>query len=155
MATWHDFETEAPELAAAVRARFEARKHHVLATLRAGGEPRVSGTEVRVHGGDLTIGSMWQSVKARDLLRDGRFALHAHMGDESMEGGDAKVAGRALEVTDPRWLAEYREVVQPPPGPFHAFRLELTEAVLTEVAGDHLLISTWRPGSAVRVVERH
>jgi hypothetical protein len=46
-------------------------------------------------------------------------------------------------------------VVQPPPGPFHAFRLELTEAVLTEVAGDRLLISTWRPGSAVRVVERH
>lgn len=29
MATWREFEHAAPELAAAVRARFEATKHHV------------------------------------------------------------------------------------------------------------------------------
>src|SRR5690242_3416648 len=41
MATWREFESDAPELAAAVQARFEATKHHVLATLRPGGAPRV------------------------------------------------------------------------------------------------------------------
>jgi hypothetical protein len=40
MATWKQFAAEAPDLAYAVRARFEAAKHHVLATLRADGSPR-------------------------------------------------------------------------------------------------------------------
>lgn len=155
MANWQDFEREAPELAAAVRGRFEAHKHHVLATLRKDGSPRVSGTEARIHGPDLTIGSMWQAVKALDLQRDGRFALHANPGDGSMEGGDAKVAGRAVEITEERQLSAYQEATQPPPGPFHAFRLELEEAVLTEVAGDRLRIRTWRPGRPVSEVERH
>ena len=52
MATWEDFEQEAPEPAALVRARFEAEKHHVLATLRKDGSPRVSGTEVDFVGAD-------------------------------------------------------------------------------------------------------
>ncbi|HZD38745.1 MAG TPA: pyridoxamine 5'-phosphate oxidase family protein, partial [Actinomycetes bacterium] len=56
MATWEQFTSEAPELAAAVRARFEATKHHVLATVRRDGSPRVSGTEVDFHGPDLIVG---------------------------------------------------------------------------------------------------
>src|SRR5690349_12713874 len=107
MATWQQFETEAADLAAAVRARFEATKHHVLATLRKDGSPRVSGTEVRIYDGDLTIGSMWNAVKALDLRRDGRFALHANPGDGSMDDGDAKVAGVAREVVDEADLAAY------------------------------------------------
>jgi hypothetical protein len=154
MATWQLFEEEAPDLAKAVRARFEATKHHVLATLRRDGSPRVSGTEVQVHGPDLTIGSMWQAVKARDLQRDARFALHANPGDGSMTGGDAKIAGRAVEVVDESELAAYAGETNPPPGPFHLFRLDLTEAVLTTVEGDHLLIRTWRPGAPPTSVER-
>ena len=87
-----------PELALAVRARFEATKHHVLATLRSDGAPRVSGTEVIIGGDVLALGSMWRAVKALDLRRDGRFALHSNPGDGSMEGGDAKVSGTAVEL---------------------------------------------------------
>ncbi|MFJ6216521.1 pyridoxamine 5'-phosphate oxidase family protein [Streptomyces sp. NPDC092296] len=155
MATWQQFEREAPELAAAVRARVEAYKHHVLATVRKDGSPRVSGTEVRRCGPDLTLGSMWQAVKARDLQRDGRFALHTNPGDGSMAGGDAKLAGRAVEITDEGELAAYRVAVPPPPGPFHAFRLDLAEVVLTEVEGDELVIRSWRPGRPVNTARRH
>jgi len=95
MATWEEFAREAPELAAAVRARFTATKHHVLATLRRDGSPRVSGTEVDFRGADLTLGSMSGARKASDLRRDGRFALHANPGDGSMAFGDAKLAGVA------------------------------------------------------------
>src|SRR5215204_6233773 len=95
-APWSTFEAEAPALAAATRARFTATKHHVLATLRADGSPRVSGTEVQFHGDDIVAGSMAEAVKVRDLRRDGRFALHANPGDGSMEGGDAKIAGVAV-----------------------------------------------------------
>src|SRR4029453_9554377 len=114
-APWGRLAEEAPELAAAVEARLTATKHHVLATLRRDGSPRVSGTEVQVRGPDLTIGSMPGAVKARDLQRDGRFALHANPGDGTMEGGDAKVSGRAVEVTDEAELAAFRDEAEPPP----------------------------------------
>ncbi len=152
-ATWRQFAGEAPELAQAVRARFEATKHHVLATLRRDGSPRVSGTEVQFHSDDLMTGSMWGAVKARDLQRDGRFALHANPGDGSMEGGDAKLSGQAVEVTDPEELRAFIEA-QEPPEPFHLFRLLIGEAVLTSVQGDRLVIESWRPGAPPRRVER-
>jgi len=46
MATWAQFESEAGQFAAMVRARFEAAETHILATLRKDGSPRVSGSEV-------------------------------------------------------------------------------------------------------------
>jgi hypothetical protein len=153
--SWAAFAAEAPELAAATKARFTATKHHLLATLRADGSPRVSGTEVQFHGDDLVAGSMPASVKARDLQRDGRLALHANPGDGSMEGGDAKIAGVASEVTDPGELAAYAGGVAPPE-PFQLFRYGLSEVVLTSLhpAGDRLVIETWRPGRGVTRVER-
>ncbi|MFC8452999.1 pyridoxamine 5'-phosphate oxidase family protein [Kitasatospora sp. NPDC057223] len=157
MATWQDFEHEAPDLAPAVRARFEANKHHVLATLRRDGSPRVSGTEVQFIGADLTIGSMYGAVKARDLQRDARYALHSNPGDSSMAGGDAKIAGHAVEITDAVELTAYESELPepPPPGPFHAFRMELDQVVLTTLEGDHLLVRSWRPGEPVKTVQRH
>lgn len=155
MATWQDFEQQAPDLAPAVRARFEADKHHVLATLRRDGSPRVSGTEVAFLGADLTIGSMHGAMKALDLRRDPRFALHAHPTDERLTGGDSKLSGRAVELVDEDERSAYEaDLPEPPPGPYHAFRLELEQVVHTEVAGDHIVITSWRPGEPVRRVER-
>lgn len=150
MATWQRFEEEAAELAAAVRARFGAGQTHVLATLRRDGSPRVSGTEVDFRGAELSFGSMRGAVKARDLLRDGRCAIHAHpYGDGD---GDAKVAGVALEVAGAD-RAAYTTGTEPPGG-FHAFRLDLHEAVLTRVVGEELVISVWRPGRGVATHRR-
>lgn len=140
MADWHEFSEQAPELASAVRARFEATKHHVLATLRADGSPRVSGTEVQFSGDDLTMGSMPQARKARDLQRDGRCALHANPGDGSMAAGDAKVSGTAVEIATK--------------DSSHLFRIELSEAVLTTVEGDQLVITHWAPGRGVQRRQR-
>ncbi len=153
--TWQKFADDAPELASAIRGRFEAARHHVLATLRGGGAPRLSGTEVNFQGPDLWIGSMPGAVKARDLQRDGRFAVHAHPGDpdgSSMEVGDAKVSGMAVEVTDAERETYRDESV--PPGSFHAFRLLLTDAVLTSVEDDQLVIRSWHEGSGTSEVRR-
>lgn len=145
MANWPEVRTDAPELAAAVEARLSAFKHHVLATVRRDGSPRVSGTEVEQRPDGLYLGSMGQAVKARDLQRDGRFALHANPGDGSMVGGDAKLSGTATEVAD-----------HPDAGNSHLFHLDVTEVVLTSLHpdGDRLLIETWRPGQGVRRVDR-
>jgi hypothetical protein len=144
MATWEEFSAEAPEMAAIARRGFQAAKHHVLATLRRDGSPRVSGSEVDFRGADLAIGSMAGARKAADLRRDGRFALHANPGDGIGEG-DVKVAGYAVEVT---------------PGDgadgSHLFVLDLREAVVTSIHpdGDRIVIESWRPGEPVRRVER-
>ena len=70
MASWHEVEAEAPELAARARERFDANKHKTLATLRRDGSPRISGTEIQFADGEVWFGSMWEAVKALDLRRD-------------------------------------------------------------------------------------
>jgi len=161
MAGWREFEAEAPELAGEVRARMAAHKHKVLATLRKDGSPRVSGVETEVVAGDLWLGMMDRSVKALDLKRDPRMALHIGSPDAPHDPaeweGDAKVAGRAVEVTDEAARRRFLGALpQAPPGPFDLFRVDVAEVVLTRVGSpaDHLLIEFWRPGEDVRRVER-
>jgi hypothetical protein len=145
MTSWQEFAEEAQELAAAIRGRFEAHETHILATLRKDGSPRVSGSEVAFNGDELTFGSMSAAVKARDLQRDGRFAIHAHPADPLTEG-DAKIAGVATEVNNQAENADGS----------HAFVVSLTEAVLTSVdqPAEELVIKVWRPGQGVTVVRR-
>jgi Pyridoxamine 5'-phosphate oxidase len=152
MTTWAQFENEARDLAATVRARFEAAETHVLATLRKDGSPRVSGSEVQFTGQQLTFGSMLNAVKARDLQRDGRCAIHANPSADARDLGDAKVAGTAVEVTGE---AKDAYATGSEPGEdFHAFRLDLTEAVVTSVEGDELVIRVWHPGQGVQTFRR-
>ncbi|QFU88088.1 pyridoxamine 5'-phosphate oxidase family protein [Amycolatopsis sp. YIM 10] len=129
--SWKQFETEAPELAKRVHARFTAEKSHVLATLRRDGSPRVSGSEVEFRDGELVLGSMLDAMKARDLRRDGRCAIHAYPGDPE-NGGDVKVSGVAEEL--------------PGGEDAHLFRVALTDVVLTWVEDNALKVETWWPG---------
>lgn len=155
MTTWKRFEMEAPELAAPARARFEATKHHVLATLRRDGSPRVSASEVDLWRDELVLGSMFEAHKARDLQRDPRCAVHANPGDDSTEGDDVKLAGRAVEADDDIKAAYVGDAPETPQ-PFHLFTVELAEVVLTGLHpdGDRLVIRRWRPGAPIERFER-
>jgi hypothetical protein len=152
---WAAFTAAAPELARTVEERFGAFTHHTLATLRRDGSPRTTGLEVRFLRGELWLGMMPDSLKALDLRRDPRFALQANPGDGTgMGGGDVRVAGRAVEVTDPAAKAGYVEEVEPPE-PFHLFRTELTEVVRTRVEDDtYLVVQVWKPGEPLRTLRR-
>jgi hypothetical protein len=154
MSTWSEFAAQAPELAERVRGRLQAHKHMTLATLRRDGSPRISGTEAQFVDGELWIGSMWQALKARDLQRDGRFALHSGTDGPEVFAGDAKVAGVAQEITDPERVRKLNG--GGPPGRSHLFRLDLREAsvVAHNEAHDALVIDVWRPGQGVRRIER-
>jgi hypothetical protein len=162
MATWSEVTRAAPELAAAAQRCFDAHVHKTLATLRADGSPRISGIEASFRDGELWLGMMPNSRKAQDLQRDPRFALHSATVDPEMAGGDAKLSGRALEVTDQEtidWFVgkEREDTGEEPPQPFHLFRVDVTEIVLTTLGGDppdHLVIETWREGRGVTRVER-
>lgn len=145
-ASWAQLVREAPQLAARVRACFGVRKHCTLATLRRDGTPRISGTEVQLGDEHFEIGSMAGAVKAADLLRDGRCAVHSPTVDPPEKeptawAGEAKVAGVAVEVP--------REPDETHPGS-HRFQLRLTEVVHTTVDGDQLVITSWHPSRGVR-----
>jgi hypothetical protein len=75
---------------------------------------------------------MGGSLKALDLRRDPRLALHSGMVDTGLTGGDARMSGRAGEVTDEHTVGAWRNAVAAesgadPPGPFHLFRVDVTE----------------------------
>ncbi|MEU6314439.1 pyridoxamine 5'-phosphate oxidase family protein [Streptomyces sp. NPDC047014] len=152
--SWEVFARAEPEFAAAVRARFAQYPHHVLATLRKDGSPRASGLNVDIRGGELWLGMMPGSMKARDLQRDPRFALHTNPGaGETMPDGDVRISGRAVELVDPPELHRYAEETQTP-HPFHLFYADLTEVVRTTVRGDDLVLRTWTPNHALRTLLR-
>ena len=141
MATWQQFAASAPDLAAPVRTRLTATKHHVLATLRKDGAPRVSGTEVDfTDDGHLRLGSMAKALKGNDLKRDSRFALHANPGDGSMDGGDAKLSGVATAL--------------PTEGADDLFELDIHEVVLTTVENDEMVVRFWTPEGGTREIRR-
>ncbi|QLJ05361.1 pyridoxamine 5'-phosphate oxidase family protein [Streptomyces sp. NEAU-sy36] len=152
---WADFTAAEPALARTAQERFGAFRHHVLATVRPDGSPRLSGLEVRFHDGGLWLGMMPDSRKARDLLRDPRFALHANPGEGTgMAGGDVRISGRAYEVGAGPVKDGYVKEVEPPE-PFHLFRTELTEVVRTFVEDDrYLVVQVWKPGEPVRTLRR-
>ena len=145
MATWAEFEASEPRFAARVRKLMTNRKHLTMATLRRDGSPRISGTEVQFAGDHLQIGSMPRAVKAGDLIRDQRLAIHGPTRDPAKSGswrGEAKIAGRAREV--------------PGAGDGHTFRIEVDEVVITRLNKDRdrLVIESWTPARGYRVVER-
>jgi hypothetical protein len=155
MSSFSDFEAAAPELAARVRARLDAHVHKTLATVRADGSPRISGTETRMVDGELWIGSMWEARKARDLQRDPRFALHSGSDDPPDWDGDAKLAGVAEEITDPE-LVQRINGEAAAAGPTHLFRLDVREVstVSLDETGKELVIEMWTPEGGVRTIQR-
>ncbi|MFE1171515.1 pyridoxamine 5'-phosphate oxidase family protein [Streptomyces sp. NPDC058773] len=151
---WSGVEAVVPELAARVRERFGVYRHHVLATLRKDGAPRLTGLEADFRYGELWLGMMTGSRKVADLRRDPRFSLHANPGPGAdLAGGDVRVSGRALEVTDPGTVARYAAAVRPPE-PFQLFRAELTEVVRTTTEHPYVVVETWAPGRAPRTIRR-
>jgi len=143
MASWSEFEAAAPQLAERVRRRLDAHKHKTIATIRADGSPRISGTETELKDGELWIGSMLHARKARDLQRDPRFALHSGSDEPDDWSGDAKLAGEAEEIVDPERGS-------------HLFRLDLREVSTVGLDDERkaLVIEVWTPEKGVRTMKR-
>jgi hypothetical protein len=152
MASWAELERVAPELAPALQRRFAAHEHALLATLRRDGSPRISGIETTFRDGELWLGMMPDSWKAADLRRDPRFALHAAPVDLDLVEGDAKLGGRAIEVTDIDTVRRFAAGLEQEfsPSDIGLFRTDLTDASLTRVQDDWLVIDSWREGEDPR-----
>jgi hypothetical protein len=159
MPSFSDVESEEPEFAARVRAAFDAHGHTFLATLRADGSPRISGIEMHFVSGEPWLAGMPRSVKFTDLRRDPRFALHSGSAEPDAFEADAKLSGRAVEVTDPAERAAYAESAGVPSelAAFELFRIDLEQVVLTALDEEKnaLVISSWRPGRGLTRTSRN
>ena len=118
-----------------------------MATLRRDGSPRISGIEIEFADGQLRIGSMPRAVKAEDLRRDSRLAIHGPTEDPPAASagawkGEAKIAGTATEVDSG--------------SDAHRFQIDIQEAVITRLneSGDRLVVESWNPVRGYSVLER-
>jgi hypothetical protein len=151
MVSWSDLVAAEPDFAQRVHGVFEVRKHKTLATLRRDGSPRISGIEAKFEDGELWLGMMPGSMKAADLRRDPRLALHSPTVDTPEDdptswAGEAKITGHGIEVPGSESSGE----------PSNRFRIEISEVVLTYVgrSADHLVIESWSHGRGLRRHER-
>lgn len=155
---WADFAVAAPDLAVRVAARLAARRHLIMATLRADGSPRLCGTEARLVAGELELGAMAGTARLDDLRRDPRIALHSGSDEPPDWSGDATVSGVVLLVGDP--AARSAHLAAGAQGEMSddwvLLRIRISEALHVGLAPscDHLIVESWRPGRGLRRHER-
>jgi hypothetical protein len=101
MASWGDFEAQAPALAAFGAERLTAAATY-LANLRLNGTPRVHPVAPIVGGGRLLVFMEPTSPKARDLRERDWYALHNGVPDTFGTGGEFFVSGRASLLDNPQ-----------------------------------------------------
>jgi len=159
MASWAEFEREAPALAALCFQRFRATELMMLGTIRKNGYPRISPTEWTLYEGELVLGGIWQAKKALDLLRDPRCTLHSTTTNKSGKEGDAKLWGRAVPMPEdqqaPYWDHIFEEIGFRPDGPAHVFTIDIESAAYVTFTGDGTMKRLRWPGDGEWIVTRH
>ena len=130
---WRGFAAAAPALAEVFEERLAETQLCLLGTLASSGWPRISPCEAYVVGPDLMVGMMWQSRKARDLLRDSRITVTTPQCDREAAKGDVKLYGYAIAIDEPERktaLADVQEKIinWRPSEPFHVFALDVRRA---------------------------
>ena len=109
---WADFAAEAPGLAAQGGALIDRFGFVFIGTIRADGTPRISPVEAHLVGGDLMLVIIPGTRKARDVLRDPRIVLQSPVTEAAAPGGEFKLRGEAVKVTDDIVRAETAEAIE-------------------------------------------
>lgn len=152
---WEEFAAACPAIATLAEERFRRHELCLVGTLRADGSPRITPCELDLAAGHLLLGMMWQSRKAKDLLRDPRCVLHSCTTDRMGTEGDAKIYGRGIAVTDPELRAAYQDAVKaridwaPEEPNFHVFAVDVRSAGYITFAEPRRVL-TWDPERGLR-----
>jgi hypothetical protein len=102
--SWRTLEELQPELAAFCAERLNGSVAY-LATIRKDGGPRVHPVTPIIGEGYMFVFMEPTSPKGRDLQRDGRYALHCSVSDNSGASGECIITGRASLVEQPELRA--------------------------------------------------
>ena len=152
---WDEFVEACPELASLGEERLRRQELCMLGTLRRNGFPRISPCEPEFASGHLLLGMMWQSPKARDLLRDPRCVVHSCTTNRMGAEGDFKLYGRAQDVQDEELRAAYRAAIkaridwEPDEPNYHLFAIDVDSAGFL-IFGEERYGLAWEPGRGLR-----
>ena len=149
-ASWRQFASQAPELAALGEAQLGRTGLALVGTLRRDGWPRISPVEPFIVDGQLYLGMMWRSVKALDLLRDSRCVVHSTVSDREGTEGEFKVYGRAVEVTSLDERRRFADAVyaaigfRPEEPEFHCFSIAIESVVFSQLRDGQFHRQVWK-----------
>jgi hypothetical protein len=152
---WDEFAAACPEVAELGEERLRARELCLLGTLRRNGFPRISPVEPDFVDGELMLGMMWQSPKARDLQRDPRYVVHSVVADRQGTDGDFTLYAHAVDVQEAARRARYRETIKaridwaPDEPNYHLFALDVDSAGFV-IFGEERYGLAWDPGRGLR-----
>ena len=141
---WSAFEADAPALADVGQQRFNDAPNY-LATAR-DGKPRVHPVSARIKGGHLALYMYPNSPKGKDLVSDGRYALHCHVADEVGGAGEFYVRGFGTRVDEPDHQATLAEAGFEQKDGYVVFELGIDDAFSCTYEGEGLepVIHRWR-----------
>lgn len=143
MVSWQEFEEAEAKLAATGRERMHGRVSY-LATARADGSPRVHPVTPVVGAERLFAFMEATSPKRGDLLRDGRYALHCGVEDNSGGGGEFFVWGEAEAVEDAALRREAVEAASYEPAERYVlFELGVSRAEWRTYEGGKAQVERW------------
>lgn len=150
---WSVMEHSQPRLAELGHRRLIGPGVVLVATIRHDGTPRLSPVEPLVLDGDLWLCMMWQSTKARDLLRDPRILIHSVVTNRDGTEGEFKIRGTARTDNDRAMQRRYADAAastlgwDPQPGRFHLFAVDITEVTFIsyDPATGNQHVAIWPP----------
>jgi hypothetical protein len=156
MATWAQFARAEPELAAyGWELLREEQGYAYFASVTAAGAPRVHPVVPFIVDGTLYVAVVAGSPKAADLRRDGRYMLHATVGDNDTEFAVRGSAIEVIDLTDDTLLdrQELNVVDLHAESALFSLDIDRVDAAIWDDGPPHR--QTWRPGAGrePRVVE--
>ncbi len=151
---WSEIGHTQPRLAGLAQDRLIRPGVVLVATIRQDGTPRLSPVEPYVLDGDLWLSMMWQSTKARDLLRDPRILVHSVITSRDGTEGEFKIRGTARAEHNPAVQRRYAGAVatslgwNPQPGRFHLFAVDIDRVTFIsyDSATGNQHVAMWPPG---------
>jgi hypothetical protein len=127
--SWSELDSQSPQVARLGKRLLQSSAVAFLATVRPDGAPRVHPVCPVLWNGDLFVGLIDRTPKARDLRRDPRCVLHALPGPGDCEFWVEAVAEPVSEAVALRHAIENPRLKLPPGDTL--FRLELRAAHAT------------------------
>jgi hypothetical protein len=94
MMRWSELERQQPHLAALGRERLIEPGVVLVGTIRRDGSPRISPVEPLLWEGELWLSTLYDSLKAADLIRDSRVLVHGIVTSRDGAASEYKVRGR-------------------------------------------------------------
>ncbi len=142
--TWKILEEQQPELAAFGAERLNGKVAY-LATIRKDGSPRLHPMTPIIGQGHFFVFMEPTSPKGYDLQRDGRYAIHCAVSDNSGASGEFSITGHAQGVDDAELralavsLASYEVVDR-----YILFEFDIESAASTVYAEDRAVRQLWK-----------